>query len=74
MTGELNQSFESQPLEKVADTRTGSDSNSPVGRWAKAEFLVCLTKAQMAAAEATEEPLCRYKGFFRALAFLVEQF
>ena len=74
MTGELNQSFESQPLEKVADTRTGSDSNSPVGRWAKAEFLVCLTKAQTAVAKATEQTARHYRGFLRELALLIEHF
>ena len=72
--GEREALFENQPIEKVADTMAGGEPGPPVDQWAKAEFLVGLTKAQLAAAEATGQTARHYRGFLRELAFLIEHF
>jgi len=74
MPSEQEELFKSQPLENVADTRVGGEPGSPVDQWAKAEFLVGLAKAQIAAAEATEQTARHYRGFIRELALLIEHF
>jgi len=53
---------------------TGVKPGFPVDQWAKAEFLVCLTKAQTAVAKATEQTARHYRGFLRELALLIEHF
>ena len=74
MPGEREALFENQPLEKGAGTMTGVKPGFPVDQWAKAEFLVCLTKAQTAVAKATEQTARDYRGFLRELALLIEHF
>ena len=72
--GEREALFENQPVEKVADTMAGGEPGPPVDQWAKAEFLVCLTKAQTAVAKATEQTAHHYRGFLKELALLIEHF
>ena len=74
MPGEREALIENQPLDKAADTRAGMEPGSPVDQWAKAEFLVGLTKAQLATAEATGQTARHYRGFLRELALLIEHF
>jgi hypothetical protein len=74
MPGEREELFETQPLEKAADTVARGEPGSPVDQWAKAEFLIGLTKAQIAAAEATEQTPRHYRGFLRELALLIQHF
>ncbi|HME45678.1 MAG TPA: hypothetical protein VKF36_21480 [Syntrophorhabdales bacterium] len=74
MPDEREALFENQPLEKGADTVAGGEPRFPVDQWAKAEFLVCLTKAQTAVAKATEQTARHYRGFLRELALLIEHF
>ena len=62
---------DNQPLEEGAEATAGGERSSPVDQWTKAEFLVCLTKAHVAAAKVTRGT---YRGFLRELAFLVERF
>jgi hypothetical protein len=55
MATEREKLFDNQPLERVADEMAGCEPSSRVDQWAKAEFLLRQTKAQIAAAQAAEE-------------------
>ena len=74
MPGKREAVSESQLRENLARTVADSGTGSPLDQWAKAEFLIGLTRVQIALAQ-TADRMALHKGkFFRSLSFLVEFF
>jgi hypothetical protein len=55
MATKREEMFENEPLEKIADVMAGGAPGSPNDQRTKAEFMLRQTKAQIAAAQATEQ-------------------